>query len=145
MDRITYPQMIVQGLSFFAAIFATVWAVELYRLLRTGEVGRTWRVIIAATILFAVGEVLKFGELFEFLPRLGMFNYLHLPFIILLAYACYAQRKAFFMPQHFRSIFLQRREPAADTALSRSRDYELDTFDYDLQELELLEPIDGND
>jgi len=145
MDRLTYPLVIVHVLSFFAAIFATVWAVELYRLLKTGEVGKTWRILIAATIVFALSEVLKFGELLDFLPPVGAYSYLQLPFIVLLACACYLQRKAFFMPQHFRRLFLPHRNAGDNGGPYRHEENHFSREDFDLDDLELLEPIDDRE
>lgn len=141
MEPITYSRLIVQALTFFVAIFATVWAVELHNLLKTGEVGKTWRVVTIATILFAVIEVIKFAELFQYFPVLHIHEYLELPFIFLLAIACYMQRKAFYMPQHFRKFLISRRNgsshsPGTDDGLDFSDD------DFELEELEMLEPID---
>lgn len=139
--HISPPLLIVQALTFFAAIFATIWAIELYSLLKTGEVGKTWRVVVIATLLFAVSEILKFGETFQYLLPLNLHEYLDLPFILLLAIACYMQRKAFFMPQHFRRSLVSR-----VTSRNGNKDpadgYGYTDDSFDLEELEMLEPVD---
>lgn len=141
MEPITVTRLTLLLLTFFAAIFATVWAIELYSLLKTGEVGKTWRVIVVATILFAVSEVFKFGELLGYLPQHHVNDYLELPFIIILATACYMQRKAFFMPKHYRSLLFSRfGDRNGGDRKPQTYDYEDD--DFSLKELEKLESVD---
>ncbi|MBI3920181.1 MAG: hypothetical protein HY318_02090 [Armatimonadetes bacterium] len=141
MQTTTYPLLIVQALTFIAAIFATIWAIELYSLLKTGEVGKTWRVVVIATLLFAVSEIEKFGETYQYLPTLNLHEYLDLPFILLLAIACYMQRKAFFMPQHFRRSLVSR-VTSRNGNEDRADGYGYTDDSFDLEELEMLEPVD---
>ncbi len=141
MEPITYTRLIVQVFTFFVAIFATVWAVELHNLLKTGEVGKTWRVVTIATVLFAVIEIIKFAEMFEYFPDLHLHEYLELPFIFLLAIACYMQRKAFYTPQHFRKYLISRRN-GSGRPQGTNDDLDFSDDDFELEELEMLEPID---
>lgn len=87
-------------LSFFSfafSIIAAVLAIDLYALLRTGRSGSTWRVLIIASVMFALMHALRLAELLNF----GLFRVTHLSeivelmFVMALAYAFYLQRKTF--------------------------------------------------
>lgn len=104
MYKVSIPALtaIASFLSFIIVLFAAVWAVELYRLLKTGEIGKTWRVLIVATLVFAVHEILAMAETFGYIERTLATDLTDLVFVFLLAYACYLQRRAFFTPHLYR-------------------------------------------
>lgn len=83
--------------SFVFSVIAAVLAIDLYALLRTGRSGATWRVLIIASVMFALMHALRLAELLNF----GLFRLTHLSeivelmFVMALAYAFYLQRKTF--------------------------------------------------
>ncbi len=84
-------------ISFAISVGAAVLAIDTYRLLRTGEVGHSWRILIIASVLFAFTLALRLAENFDW----NGFGHLHLSrvgellFVSALAYAFYMQRRAF--------------------------------------------------
>jgi hypothetical protein len=72
-------------------------AIDMYRLLRTGEFGRTWRLLIIASVMLALLQVLRMAETLEFQPIdiSRLVQIVELAFIMSLAYAFYLQRKLF--------------------------------------------------
>jgi hypothetical protein len=50
-------------LSFGFSVIAAVLAIDMYTLLRTGEMGKTWRVLIIASVMFALAQVIRMAEL----------------------------------------------------------------------------------
>lgn len=84
-------------LSFGLSVIAAVLAIDMYRLLRTGEFGQTWRLLIIASVMMALLQVLRMAEVFEFdsLIEERLAQIVELCFIITLAYAFYCQRKVF--------------------------------------------------
>lgn len=96
---------ILSLLTFFIAIFAVVLAFQLHALLRTGAIGHTWKIIIVASVVYGIGELLRFGEVWELVEPevfLAGENATRLVFIALLAWALYVQRQAFFRPNLYR-------------------------------------------
>ena len=91
------PLGLLSFLSFCFSIIAAVLAIDMYRLLRTGEYGRTWRLLIIATVIFALLQVLRLAETLEFRPLdiSQLVQIVELCFVISLAYAFYLQRKLF--------------------------------------------------
>lgn len=91
--------------TFVLTLFALVLAIQLYALLRTGTVGGTWRIIVGATALFGMGEILRFAGVWGFLDSLSshvaaqIANFL---FAALLAWALWIQRQAFYRPEVYR-------------------------------------------
>ncbi len=84
-------------LSFVVSIIAALLATDIYRLLRTGEVGRSWRILIIASVMSVVLQGL---HLVEYLNGFRSSGYLlskivELSFILALAYAFYLQRSIF--------------------------------------------------
>jgi hypothetical protein len=84
-------------LSFAVSVVAAVLAIDMYRLLRTGEVGNAWRVLIVASVLFAFTLALRFAENFHWsgLDRLRLSRIGELLFVFALASSFYMQRRAF--------------------------------------------------
>ena len=91
------PLGLLSFLSFCFSIIGAVLAIDMYRLLRTGEYGRTWRLLIIATVIFALLQVLRLAETLEFRPVdiSKLVQIVELCFVISLAYAFYLQRKLF--------------------------------------------------
>jgi hypothetical protein len=91
------PLGLVPFLSFCFSIIAAVMAIDMYRLLRTGEFGRTWRLLIIASVMLALLQVLRMAETLEFQPIdiSRLVQIVELCFIMTLAYAFYLQRKLF--------------------------------------------------
>ncbi len=84
-------------LSFSFSVLAAVVAIDMYALLRTGQFARTWRVLIIASVMFALMQALRMSELLNFA---GMRSYhlsevVELMFVMSLAYAFYLQRALF--------------------------------------------------
>lgn len=52
-------------ISFAISVGAAVLAIDTYRLLRTGEVGHSWRILIIASVLFAFTFSLALGREFR--------------------------------------------------------------------------------
>ncbi len=96
-----YPLMSL--ISFFVAVVAAVWAVEMYRLLRAGEGGKAWRVLVIASVVFAVHELYSIGRGAGVFQFEGIAEATSMAFAALLAYAFYTQRRAFFYPQSHRA------------------------------------------
>jgi hypothetical protein len=87
-------------LSFFSfafSVIAAVLAIDLYALLRTGRSGSTWRVLITASVIFALMHALRLAQALDFdLPLLtNLSEIVELVFVMALAYAFYLQRKVF--------------------------------------------------
>ena len=84
-------------ISFAISVGAAVLAIDTYRLLRTGEIGNVWRILIVASVLFVFTLALRLAENFDW----NGFGHLHLSrigellFVSALAYAFYRQRRAF--------------------------------------------------
>jgi hypothetical protein len=93
---------LVPGLLAFAAfalsMIAAVIAIDMYTLLRTGESGKVWRVLIIASVLFALAQVLRFAEAVQWQgwsQRYALSQVAELVYVTALVYAFYMQRQAF--------------------------------------------------
>lgn len=84
-------------LSFAGSVVAAVLAIDMYRLLRTGQVGNSWRILITASVLFAFTLALRLAESFDWTGLQGrqLSRISELMFVFALAYAFYLQRRAF--------------------------------------------------
>ncbi|MBV9468771.1 MAG: hypothetical protein JO316_00885 [Abitibacteriaceae bacterium] len=84
-------------LSFSFSIIAAVLAIDMYRLLRTGEYGKTWRLLIITSVMFALLQALRLAEFFNItaldINRLSQI--VELVFVMSLAYTFYLQRRVF--------------------------------------------------
>ena len=107
----TYVQLLTL-LSFSMAVVAAVLAVDMYRLLRTAEVGHSWRILCIASVVFALTLALRMAEMFDWggLKSYELSRYGEAMFVFALAYAFYLQRKVFSHPKELRE------EAAAPTA-----------------------------
>ena len=84
-------------LSFAFSVMAAVLAIDMYKLLRTGQFGKTWRVLIIATVMFALMQALRLAEVLKFqtFRDFHLSEVVELMFVISLAYAFYLQRSVF--------------------------------------------------
>ena len=84
-------------LSFGFSVIAAVLAIDTYALLRTGQSGGTWRVLIIASVIFALMHALRLAELLNFsaLSTAHLSEIVELVFVIALTYAFYLQRRIF--------------------------------------------------
>lgn len=91
------PFGLLSFLSFGISIIAAVLAIDMYKLLRTGEFGKTWRTLIIASVMFALLQVLRMARVFDIgsLTITHLAEIVELCFAITLAYAFYSQRKVF--------------------------------------------------
>lgn len=90
-------------LSFTFSIIAAVLAIDMYTLLRTGEFGKTWRVIIIASVMYALLQALRLAETFNWYVALhGLSQIAELMFALSLTYAFYLQRNAFTLAARLR-------------------------------------------
>jgi len=88
---------ILSFLSFGFSIIAALLATDLYRLLRTGEVGKSWRVLIITSVISVVLQGLHLVEYLNGQPPHGypLTQVVELSFVMALAYAFYLQRSLF--------------------------------------------------
>jgi hypothetical protein len=84
-------------LSFAFSVFAAVLAIDMYKLLRTGEFGKTWRLLIIASVMFVLLQVLRMAEVVNvrMMRQQHLSEVVELCFVIVLTYAFYQQRKVF--------------------------------------------------
>lgn len=83
-------------LSFGLSVIAAVLAIDMYTLLRTGEFGKSWRVLITASVMFALVQALRMAEHLEWkFADYGLSQIVELMFVMALAYAFFLQRHAF--------------------------------------------------
>ena len=112
-------------LSFFMAVVAAVLAVDMYRLMRTAEVGNSWRILCIASVLFALTLALRLAEFFDWggLRSYELSRFGEAMFVFALAYAFHLQRKAFSRAKELRE------EPAATAPTSEPEpDTDLDSL-----------------
>jgi hypothetical protein len=84
-------------MSFGLSVVAAVCAIDMYNLTRTGEFGKTWRVLIIASVMFAFMQVLRIAEILNWqaLTHYHFSEIVELMFVMALAYAFFLQRQAF--------------------------------------------------
>lgn len=107
--------------SFIVSLLAAIWALELYQLLRTGAIGKSWKILIAAALVFMVHEVTNIVRIFGSFGDFGLYDATKLLFVLLLAWGFYAQRHVFYSPHLFRAV-LNHRRPHAPSEVERSAD-----------------------
>jgi hypothetical protein len=81
---------------------AAALAINLYSLLRTGKMGSSWRVLIIASVLFALVQVLRFVEVsgWRDIEFLHLSSVVEIAFVLSLAYSFYLQRQIFIKSPH---------------------------------------------
>lgn len=84
-------------LSFVLSVGAASLAINLYSLLRTGKMGASWRVLIIASVLFALQQAVKLIEVADvpYARLMNLSSIIELIFILALAYAFFLQRQVF--------------------------------------------------
>ena len=88
--------------SFTLSVGAAALAIRLYSLLRTGRMGVSWRVLIIASVLFALLQTVRLAEAISPSVREMHFSsVVEVVFILALAYAFYLQKKVF-EEHHYR-------------------------------------------
>jgi len=116
-DLIKVSEAFAALVSFIVSLLAAVWALELYQLLRTGAIGKSWKILIAAAIVFMVHEVTNIVRIFGTFSDLGLYDATKVLFVLLLAWGFYVQRDVFNSPHMFRAVLNHRRpyaQPAAE-------------------------------
>ena len=109
-------------LSFVLSIGASILAINLYSLLRTGHMGASWRVLTIAAVIFSLLQAVKLFEIVIPAAQLHLSAVVEVIFIIALAYAFYLQR-CVFQEFHARRVETERDEdeiePRAISAYER--------------------------
>ncbi len=88
--------------SFVLSVGAAALAIRLYSLLRTGQMGASWRVLIIASVLFALLQTVRLVEAVS--PSAHAMHFssvVEVVFILALAYAFWLQKQVF--EEHHRS------------------------------------------
>ena len=82
---------------FLLSVGASAIAINLYSLLRTGEFGSSWRVLIIASVLYSLGQAVKLAEVCDvpYAQQLQLSSIVNLIFVLALAYAFFLQRQVF--------------------------------------------------
>jgi hypothetical protein len=84
---------ILNFLTFGISIIGAVLAIDMYSLLRVGESGRTWRILVISSVLFVLMQVLRMTEIIlhlEIADKLGQIT--ALIFAMAFTYAFFRQR-----------------------------------------------------
>jgi hypothetical protein len=102
-------------LSLALSMVAAVCAIDMYTLTRTGEFGKTWRILIIASVMFAFMQVLRIAELLNWqaLTHYHLSEIVELMFVMSLAYAFFLQRRAFHYASTLRREGERRSAPRA--------------------------------
>jgi len=89
--------------TFLLSVCAAALAINLYSLYRTGRMGASWRVIIIATVMFALLQADKLAELdIPYVNSLHLSSIIDLAFVLLLLYAFHLQHQVFATEQRLR-------------------------------------------
>jgi len=133
------PLGLLSFLTFGLSIIAAVLAIDMYTLLRTGQFGSSWRVMIIASVIFVLVQVLRLAEVlhWEAFQVYALTQIVELVFVMSLAYAFFLQRQAFtrVARKSKSSEEVEEQEFAAD---NDDRDAEWDDFTARYQEDEPL-------
>jgi hypothetical protein len=112
-------------LSFGFSVIASVLAIDMYKLLRTGEFGKPWRLLIIASVMLTLIQVLRMAEVLNWrgFDEARLAEIVQLCFVMTLAYAFFRQRKI------FTSEFKANRATQADSeALEGDMPYEVEKW-----------------
>jgi predicted RND superfamily exporter protein len=84
-------------LCFLLSVGAAAMAINLYSLLRTGQIGASWRVLIIASVLFSLIQAVKLAEVcgVPYAASMHLSSIIELVFVLALAYAFFLQRQVF--------------------------------------------------
>ncbi len=81
-------------LSFGLSVVAAVLAIDMYKLSRTGQFGASWRVLITASVIYALLQAAHLAEGADInIAKLS--RVIELVFVLSLVYAFYLQRQIF--------------------------------------------------
>ena len=82
---------------FLLSVGAAALAINLYSLLRTGQIGASWRVLITASVLFSLFQAVKLAEVcgVPYMASMHLSSIVELVFVLALAYAFWLQRLVF--------------------------------------------------
>lgn len=88
-------------LSFGLSIVAAVLAVDMYKLSRTGQFGASWRVLITASVIYALLQASHLAA--QSVAAFGKFSHIvELIFVLALTYSFYLQRRNFLNTSQLR-------------------------------------------
>lgn len=84
-------------LCFLLSVGASALAINLYKLLRTAEIGASWRVLITASVLFSLIQAVRLAEVcgVPYAAAMHLSSIIELVFVLALAYAFFLQRQVF--------------------------------------------------
>jgi len=87
---------------FLLSVGAAAIAINLYSLLRTGQIGASWRVLIIASVLFSLGQAVRLAEVsgVPYAQEMRLSAVVDLIFVLALAYAFFLQRQVFSEARH---------------------------------------------
>jgi hypothetical protein len=94
--------------TFFIAIFAALVALQLYNLLKAGEIAQTWKSFIIGALVLAVWSLADFADaffanLFDDSARMKLvLEILRTAFVLLFAGGLWRQRQTYFHPDRYR-------------------------------------------
>ncbi len=95
------PVAVAAFLSFVLSVGAAALAINLYSLLRTGRMGASWRVLIIASVLFALLQAVKLTEVVSpVADSIHISSVIEVVFVLALAYAFWLQRQVFVEHHH---------------------------------------------
>ncbi len=107
--------------SFVLSVGAAALAIRLYALLRTGQMGASWRVLIIASVLFALLQTIRLVETAS--PQAQALHFssvVEVVFILALAYAFWLQKQVFEEHHSYR--------PQPQNEVENENDLELDAL-----------------
>jgi hypothetical protein len=132
--------------SFAISVIAAVVAIDMFRLLRTGQTGKSWRVLSIAAVIYALMQALRMAEFLHWktFSTAGLSQIAELMFVLALAYSFYLQRKLFSEMSARRGEFERRRE--SDAAIEEPGDaQEPDALETDWSQFGGLYQPQGSD
>ena len=102
--------------SFSLSVGAAAMAIRLYALLRTGQMGASWRVLIIASVLFALVQTVRLIEAASPGARsLHFSSVVEVVFILALTYAFYLARQVFEEHHSYRPQTKERERDEEET------------------------------
>ena len=91
------PLGLLSFLTFAFSVIAAVLAIDMYKLLRTGDFGKTWRLLIIASVIFVLLQVVRLAAVLDLRARQAgeLAQVVELCFVMALAFAFYQQGRVF--------------------------------------------------
>ncbi|MCC7493903.1 MAG: hypothetical protein IT204_16220 [Fimbriimonadaceae bacterium] len=97
---------VLRAVAFFLAIFGALVALQLYRLIRAGELAGTWRPFIVGSLVLAVWSLTEVADLVlgepAARPTTLTVDVLRAAFAALFAMGLWTQRQTFYHPERLR-------------------------------------------